>query len=276
MRFLPRKNFIKDEEGVSETVGFIIVLAIIMLAISIVYGAAIPMVISAEETQYLKNVENAMVTLAYNANRIALGSAPSQSVEVKTRGAASLSFTGRSTFNVSWYNDSRGRNYLNTTLLTIEHQLDNKKLAYEGGGVWGDWAGKSVVISRPRPRFSFGNVTTLPVVAKSGANSSVGGTQVAHVDLENTCRSSGQCVTTMSEAVNATDITLGITSTYCNGWKKYFTDELGFNNLSGTPTHFEDWDCSDNQMVANVSKFLGWPRNVTLYILYPAVEGKVQ
>jgi hypothetical protein len=257
------------DDAVSEVVGYLIIFAIVMLSISLIYVNALPALQRSEEQNYLANVDQSFKVLASNINRILTGGAPAQSMEVRLRDST-VALLQKSTLNVSWTNNSGGNDSTGVeTLATVEHAFQDRKIAYEGGGVWtkSPDGGVAVLISPP---LIVGNTTVVPYATLTTGNTSLSGRGLIHVELQVPCRVLGQCAPSTVEYVNASRVTLNVTSEYCTGWKNFFERSLGF-----AAAHFDDADCADNRIIANVSEKLE-KTNTTLYLTEVAMQGSLR
>jgi hypothetical protein len=253
-----------NEEAISEVLGYLFIFGIIVTAIAIVYAYSIPALYTAEDAHYLRNVDQSFLVLHYNANRIVTGSAPSQIVEVKIKDS-SLGIYRKSELNLSFYvlNETSlqyEEENIFVPLLTVEHSYDDRNIAYEGGGVWVSDGGVAMLA---KPIISIGNTTVIPVAAILGNNSSIGGTAIVRIQLENWYRVM-YGGTTIEERKNITNLTLQISSDYCRGWRTYFY-ELGFEEF--------EKECEEGAVAVNVTKKVN--NFIDLYLIAPYISGKV-
>lgn len=263
---LRRKHPPPSDAGVSEVVGFLLILTIVMMAIGVVYAVGFPTLNSIQDGSYIGNVEQSMRILALNAQRIATGSAPSQAVEIKLKDSA-ISVLRKSTLNITFTNGSGGRvtDFSSLNPMTVEADFRDRKIAFEGGGVWRkEPTGTAMLRSPP---YAFGNVTVLPLLLISGANHSQSGTGVVRVILDNAGRSQGSAAPDVSTFQNASRLVLNVTSDFCQGWKGYFNTSLSFPII-------ENQDCSNSVLVVNVSAKISG--NMTLFITKAEATGDIQ
>lgn len=257
----------RSDEAVSEIVGYLFIFGIVMSAISIVYVNAFPVLQRSQDQSYLANVDQSFRVLSFNINRIMTSGPPSQSIEVKLKDST-ISVLGKSNLNVAWRNDSLQNDTTGAmTLLTVEHLFSDRKIAYEGGGVWVKTSDGGVA-TLAVPNWILGNATDIFYSTLSTSNASRSGTGLTDIELVNSCRVLGQCAPTTVQYINASRVTLNVTSEYCLGWEHYFERTWGFQ-----AAHFDGSVCgSNNRLVANVSAWLGGV-NATLYLTQVSVEG---
>ena len=100
-------KFLSSEDAVSEVIDFVTILGILVLSIGLIGVAGYPILKNAQEGNQIENTKQSFIVLAENMNKVVLGQAPSQSVELKMYGGT-LSVTGSSTINITanWTNGS--------------------------------------------------------------------------------------------------------------------------------------------------------------------------
>lgn len=236
------KGILFSEEGISATVGFLLIVAIMMAMTATIYAVAYPILWDTQERSYAQNVQQSFIVMSSNINRIISDKTPSQSIEIQTMDA-SISSSGSSTMNITWTNSTGAldcwEEYPNCTtfnLLTIEHTKKGRTIAYEGGGVWEKYLGGGVAVLS-NPSISTGTVTMIPVAVIIGGTASAGGGGMVRITVDKTGES------TIIEEDNVFDIQLNITSEHCKGWEHYFEIELGKSTTGG---------CTGNSVVANL------------------------
>lgn len=243
--------FLKSDEAVAEVVDFVTTIGILMISFSVIALGGYPVLKSAQETRYIENTRLTFVILAENMNKIALGQAPSKSIELKMYGGQ-LSTTGESTIeiNATIYNSTGPINYDNLTfskdMRSIENTVGTTVVAYEDTGVWIKYT-DSVVLNPYKPIIinQTGSII-IPVVTIVG-NSSVSGTGISRIKAEGK--------TEISVWNNASNITVKINGNYVQGWKDYF------NN-----TKEIDWIMVDSS-VTTMTVRLNSTRNLDVYIM---------
>lgn len=225
MRFMVRTlNDLKNaEEAVSEVVDFSITMGIMLLAIAIIGTAGFPLVEHMQEAQHTENIKQSFTVLSSNINKVAFGSSPSQSVEVKLDGS-SAAVTGTSSINVDMqvWNSSIGTvdtESFDRQLRVIENRYEERSIGYENTGAWAKYeGGKVVMISKPN--FAVGeDLLMIPVVMLSGS-SSVSGTGLVRIVCDG-----GLPSVHRYENVSTVSITIG--SEYYDGWGRFLNETLG-------------------------------------------------
>lgn len=259
----------RGNEAVSEVVGYLFIFGIVMASISLIYVQALPALTGSQDRNYLANVDQSFRVIAFNVNRVLTGGAPSQSVEIKLKDSG-ISILQKSTLNVSWNGQTINETTGAESLATVEHEFRSRKIAYEGGGVWSKSADGGVAVLLDPP-FVLGNTTVVPYATLTSGNISRSGTGLTRIELQVPCRVIGNCAPSVTQVINATDVTLNVTSEYCTGWRNFFERTWRF-----TTSHFDDSDCdADNSIVANVTAWLGGA-NTTLHLVEASMTGSLE
>lgn len=216
----PTNNFLKitnSSDAVAEVLDFVMILGILMLSFSIIGLAGYPILRNAQEARYIENTKMSFVVMADNINRIALGQAPSQSVELKLYGGR-LDVTREGWINITARN-STGTiiPLVSQSLGNIENSIGDTVIAYEGTGVWVKYPSDTVLNAYKPLVTNQSNVLVIPVVMISG-NDSVGGNGMSRL------RAEGEPDVKIYS--NVSNITLRLTGNYAPGWNDYFKDVL--------------------------------------------------
>ncbi len=224
-------KFLSSENAVSEVVDFVTITGILVLSIGLVVTAGYSIMKNAQETKHIENTRQSFIVLAENVNKVVLGQAPSQSIELKLY-EGTLSITGGSTIkiNVTAFNSTSSENEETTavdqSMNSIESTVGDTVTAYEGTGVWVRYPGSNTLSVYKPLIASKGNVLIIPVVYLNG-QSSVGGSGVSSIRVK------GEPGVIFYS--NVSSITMTINSSYSDGWMDYFEDI--------TP-----WDCTSEDI----------------------------
>lgn len=209
------KNIIKTEAAVSEAVGFVLTLGIVLLASGIVYAGGLPILQQSMDSTHFMEMEESFMLLGQNINEVAYERGPVRATELKIlEGTMSLNRDSRIEILV---NGNTSTYYPGS----VEYYLDNKIIAYENGGIWTKYRNNDTIM-RSKPQLSYGNVTVIPVVQIMGGPSSIAGESTVRIRAKYSTSS-------FTDFINATgsDSTITITSSFYKGWKTYLEDYLG-------------------------------------------------
>jgi hypothetical protein len=212
------RTFLISETGVSEAIGFILTLGIVLLASGLVYAGGLPILQQSMDSTHFMEMEESFLLLAQNINEVAYERGPVRSTELKTlEGSMSLNHDSylEITVNDSVYTYNMG---------SVEYYLDNKIIAYENGGVWTKYGNSTIMKSKPQ--ISYSNVTTIPVIEILGdyLKAGEGSTRIRAKYSE----------TSSTYFINATgyESNINITSSFYKGWATFLEDNLGANNVT--------------------------------------------
>jgi hypothetical protein len=178
------KRLEHSQDAVSEVVGYTLLLGIIVLGIGIISLTALPIIQDAKEQAYLKNVEQGFTVLDSKASLASIGKQPTQIVQMYTQaGDITVNDSGLSRIKVTFTNGTATYVVYNESMGTIQYQLGDNKIAYEGGGVFRKYPGEGDPVMITPPEFHYnGETLTLPII-RINSNQSVGGTGVITLRL---------------------------------------------------------------------------------------------
>jgi len=178
------KHLKHSQDAVSEVVGYTLLLGIIVLAIGIISMTALPVIQDAKEQAYLKNVEQGFTVLDSKASLTAIGKQPTQIVQMYTQaGGITVNDSSLSRIKVTFTNGTTTYVVYDESMGTIQYQLGDNKIAYEGGGVFRKYPGEGDPVMITPPEFHYnGETLTLPII-RINSNESVGGTGVITLRL---------------------------------------------------------------------------------------------
>ncbi|MDD5463462.1 MAG: hypothetical protein PHG00_17930 [Methylococcales bacterium] len=244
-------KFLFSEDAVSEVLDFITVLSILVISIGIIGVTGYPLVKTAQEVNNIETTKQSFTVLAANINKVVLGQAPSQSVELKMYGG-SLSITGSSTINITANSSGQRIPLVNSTMRSIESVVGETVIAYEGTGVWIKYPdGNTFLVYKPLIT-NQSNVLVIPVVSINGS-SSTGGSGMSRVTVKGTPRA--------TYYNNVSDVIVRINSSYADGWQNRF-----FKSIMGWTICTNKADCISN---------LETPDNIDVYILNVQIDAEV-
>ncbi|VVB93455.1 Uncharacterised protein [uncultured archaeon] len=213
-------KLLSSEDAVSEVVDFVTILGLLVLSIGIIAVAGYPLVKNAQEANHIENTKQSFIVLANNINKVVIGQAPSQSVELKMYGG-SLSITGSSSINITAINSTNKTvTLVDRQMRSIESIVGDTYVAYEGTGVWAKYPnGNTILVSKPLIT-NQSNVLVIPIVTIGGV-SSAGGSGMSRVTAKG--------VPSVVFYKNVSNIIVRINSTYSKGWENYFGNVMAWS-----------------------------------------------
>ncbi len=166
------KKFWQSEDAVSETLGAILILAIVFTSICIITTVAYPIIQNSQEQAHIQSIEQSFTVLDSRISKTGLGWSPEQITNVKMDGGT-LWIDNSSYLLIK--RDNAPTDNISINLSSIVYELNGRTVAWEGGGVWSKYPGGGSVMLAP-PEFHYnGETLTLPIMHVIG-NSSAGGT----------------------------------------------------------------------------------------------------
>jgi hypothetical protein len=215
---LKLKNLTRSEMAVSEALGFILTLGILLIASGIVYLGGLPILQDAKDASNFQEMEESFMLLGKNMNEVAYERAPIRTTELKiVQGSMSIRHDSYMQLVV---NDTSYTYYMGS----LEYYLDDQVIAYENGGMWTKYKNDDTII-RSKPNINHANITTIPIVELLGTYSK-GGEGTVRIRASHSDSSTIHFIN--STGYNATII---ITSNYYKGWKSYLEDDVGANDI---------------------------------------------
>ncbi len=212
------KNLTISETAVSEALGFILTLGILLMASGIVYFGGFSILQNSMDASHFQEMEESFMLLGQNMNEVAYERAPIRTTELKI-------FHG----SMSTQHDSHMRVVVNGTNVTyymgsVEYYLDDQVIAYENGGIWTKYKNDETIM-RSKPNINHANITVIPIVELLGSYSK-GGEGTVRIRASHSDSSSIYFIN--STGFNATVI---ITSNYYKGWESYLKDDVGAKDI---------------------------------------------
>ena len=167
-----------DEDGVTETIGFIFIFGIVILSMSLIYAMGYPQLQSNMAANVFESTEQSFIVLQSNMKRVALDQVPLKNLKIKLHDTT-ISATNDS--NITVYYNGTLQPSLSCQTGEIKYLKDERVLTYENGGVWKTYPGGKVMVSHPHiysTTTKDTNFTTISVISINGRGS-VGGKGVA-------------------------------------------------------------------------------------------------
>lgn len=203
-------RLLASKSAVSDTLGFILVIAVVILAAGVLYATGFPLIQSKEEVTHMQEMEQSFKVLGRNVNKVAFGEAPRRSSEIKVY-AGAMSAVQSSSITINGHNREMG---------AIEYTTDFGSIAYEGTGVFAKYSTGGVVIIQ-EPHISIAGTPAIPVVILNGTGSA-GGVGVVRVIVE-------EAETQEAASLSGTpggNTSLEIRSEYYEAWAQFFNESL--------------------------------------------------
>ena len=194
--------------GVSEVVGYLLILSITVCIISVIYAGGMPIIEQTRENAAFKSMENAFIAMQKSIEKVAFGQSPSLSFKLNLakgsvstkRIAGNITIVGGSSHHI----DDFG---------SIEYTLGSRKIIYENGAVIEYSPGGCIIISNPPIFF-------------------VNSSDCSHIFIS---------VTNISGDFSAGGGTVEILFHHQNDYSSYTPPPLSFVNISIRSSYAEAW-----------------------------------
>ncbi|WP_129598850.1 DUF7289 family protein [Methanohalophilus profundi] len=235
------KNLSVSCKAVSSVIGILLMFALTVVSISAMMVYSVPAIDELKDNSKSQKVEQAFTILDSRMSKVALGESPLQTTSFSLMGgevsvndesnsdSSSMKIVIQSTKNSTPIDE------FNCPLGTFEYTLDERKIAYEGGGVWSKYRdnGGSVMVSPPEFHYN-GKTLTIPIMTINGSSSTSGKGEVniavtsdnkPFVLYPNTSIS-----TSRTNPVTSDKIYIYIESEYYDAWANY-AESMVYTNV---------------------------------------------
>lgn len=207
-----------DRRGVSETVSFVLVFAMMVSTVGVVYAVGYGGLVDARDNERVDNAERAMDVLATNVEDMTRRGAPSRGTEIQladaTLGSGQATVINVSLSDPSLENVTTG----NLSADPIVYSSGDTDLRYALGAVVRVQPGGSVMIDEPS--FVIGqDHTIVPVVETSFDDGSVGGSTTVLVRTSRQLRE-----TRLSRTDTYDTLTINVTTPGGDAWRRYLEE----------------------------------------------------
>jgi hypothetical protein len=209
--------------AVSETVGYILLFAIVTLSMGVIYAIGYPALQSNMDSTIFESAEQNFVVLQSNMKRVAYDQTPVKILKVKLQ-SASMSVKNESSITVSYDSEN-----IYCPGGTIEFARDDKAINYEMGAVMKSYPPRGMVmVSKPQiyiEEINSVDVTTIGIVSVTGSETQSGKGIVSIVMKHQD--------SSINRSSGLTNVTLTINSKYAPKWEQYL-EETGFTIANST------------------------------------------
>ncbi|WP_445474701.1 DUF7289 family protein [Methanococcoides methylutens] len=173
-------NLYTSQNAVSSVVGSLLIFSITIICITLMFIYSVPMIAEMQDNAEAQKAEQAFTILDSRISKVALGESPLQTTSISLEGGAinvnaqDEADKGKMTIQIINQTDNTTEEF-NCSLGTIEYVKGDRKIAYEGGGVWSNYGSKGGTVMLSPPEFHYNGVTlTLPIMTINGRSSSSG------------------------------------------------------------------------------------------------------
>ena len=202
-----------DDRGVSETIGFVLVFALITSTIAVTFTVGLGGLEDAQLAERDNNVERAFDVLQDNLDDISRDGVPSRATEVQL-GGGELRLEQESTFRLN--DTATAGTVVETGSLTYRGAGDTR-IVYENGAVF-RMEGNDGVMIKP-PDLLIGDTVVYSLYGLGGPTQSTAGDQTVLVVGQRGVRE-----TALDDRTPTDNVTLAINSSQAVVWERYYSD----------------------------------------------------
>ncbi len=243
---------LKEEKAVSEVLGMVMILSIMILVIGTIMLVAVPMIDSGKDRARMDVAMNSFLSLQNDIEEVVRGpvwvedpyqitninqTGPSRETEFELMGGTLTVFSNSTNVTCMSTNCSTADITIMIPPSNITYSADQDAIVYENGAVIRKYEdGKPLMVSDPLISIydngSGGMVVSIHVVSLNGTNSSTAGDGKGWVETR--MKSYNQTVEPPGYA-NSIKTNIMIYSTYPDAWKEFFNRKLNGAGLVSSP-----------------------------------------
>ena len=242
----PVRRFGEDDRGVSETVGFVLVFALITTTIAITFTVGLGGLNDAQVAERDNNVERAFDVLHDNLNDISRDGVPSRATEIRL-GGGTLTLNQTSTVRL---NRSDWQAPITETGSIAFRGAGDTRIVYENGAVFRMQGDQGVMLREPD--LLLGDTVVYSLYGLNGGRQSVSGDRTVLVVGELDPRDRGVANDNRTATAN---VTLEIDSPQASVWERYY-DGLDPTNESVSVTTDGEADLTVTFVADEFDRFL--------------------
>jgi hypothetical protein len=247
-----------DDIGVSESLGYILVFAIVLTGIAGIVFFGVTMLNDAKDRNNFQNVQQGLTVVQSDLKRVAMEKAPVKTSKLHVEGGSlstNFSFSSlRVDFNGNVYDNKTGD-------ITYTSNTGLKTLSIEEGGLWMSYGGPPGDLGIAPPRiFSSpeNNAIVINVIRLNGTDSAFATSGTTNLVMEYL----GNRVYTYTAPPN-TDLTITVNTIYPNAWGRFIQD-----SISGFPLTINVTDTRMRATISGVSQVIVSEHTINLQPFY--------
>lgn len=163
-----------EEKAVSEVIGGILILFVMMLTISVLFIYGTPLLDETQTDIRMRNMVTQMVSLHEQVIRVSSDVVPSTSFKIAT--SDGMIRIAENNFKIFVNNSTSTLYSINESLNKLEYEYGNRYMAVENGGVWrrdSDF-NQSIMVEAPRIQIANGSIA-ISLIRVQGTGASGGG-----------------------------------------------------------------------------------------------------
>jgi hypothetical protein len=222
-----------DDMGVSESIGYILVFAIVLTGIAGIVFFGVNMLNDAKDRNNFQNVEQGFSVIQSDMKRVAVEKAPVKTTRIHVEGGAIVTNMTSGVVQV----DFDGHTYRNTTgELTYRSSTGLKTISIQDGGLWKSYGTNmsDVLVTAPRIFSSpENNAIVINVLRLNGSAESFATVGTINMVM----KYGGNKLYTYNASVPS-DVTITVHTAYPNAWARYLSESI--DSFVVTPVEVTD------------------------------------
>lgn len=230
-----------NTRAVSTTIGFILIISIVVISTGIVLGLGVGVLSETQTTAAEHSTDATMTQFDTQASLVAFDGSTKQTVPLTATSTEQITIEDTGSITVDIVESDGGSpttapvtdRVLDRDLHAVTYQSDNRRVAYQGGGVWSmrnTDPDTAEMISAPE--FSYeGDTATLPIIGiaeNPGFTSSDGDVTIERNSSTGVFPAAGND-TLQNPVSEEHDVLVTIESPYYQAWGVYFENRLGMD-----------------------------------------------
>jgi hypothetical protein len=212
------------DRGQSEVIAFLLLIALTIAGTTTIILLGFTALDTAKEDVTLSQTENAITRMDAKVSQVAIGDSPAQAVDLSSATAdGSTRLTTEGWLRIRIINTSTGAveaTVLNRSLGSFVYENGNTTVAYQGGGVWREHDGNSVMVSKPEFHYR-GETLTFRFLNLTG---SAGSDELTVQDAGQSVQQFPNESSDLLNPVRNRKIRVTVHSRYYQGWGSHFED----------------------------------------------------
>lgn len=225
-----------DDLGVSETIGYILVFAIVLTGIAGIVFFGTTMLNDAKDRNNFQNVEQGLTVVQSDMKRVALEKAPVKTSKLRVEGGTLNTDFDTSSIKVEFAGNPAYTQNLGD--ITFYSNVGRKSLSLENGGLWKAYGGSQNDVCVLPPRI-FGSpvddAVVINVFRLTGEEQTIATTGTINLIMDYV----GNDVKTLTSPVPS-DLTITIQTAYPASWSRYLDESESMSTFSKEPIEITD------------------------------------
>ncbi|TAJ45391.1 DUF7289 family protein [Methanofollis fontis] len=220
----------RQDEGVSEAIGFIIIFGLVITGIGLITLYGYPMLTQQQSNADVRNMEQTMVVLQNDIKSLCYKNVPYKETALQVSGGSLMAENSSETVQNFTISGNTINKVFSPGMLLYDSDSQDATIALENGGVIRAQSSGSTMLAEPRwylddasstMVINLINLTTSGTIARSG----MGSVRMKLAGTETEIDDSGGINVTVTYTPDAT-------ANFSKAWENYLTGSLGMNKIA--------------------------------------------